>query len=116
MPNVDRHQPGTPNWFDLMTPDLEKARAFYGKLFGWDFHVGPAEAGHYTICTKNGQVATGIGPLPKDAPHPSVWTVYFETTNVDATCAQVKERGGRVNMEPMDVMDEGRMAICVDPT
>ena len=22
---------------------------FYGALFGWDFEVGPAETGHYTI-------------------------------------------------------------------
>ena len=32
---------GTPTWIDLGIPDLERAMAFYGALFGWEFEVGP---------------------------------------------------------------------------
>lgn len=28
---------GCPNWADLHTPDVEKAKAFYGALLGWSF-------------------------------------------------------------------------------
>ncbi|MFL7868771.1 MAG: hypothetical protein AB8I58_08085, partial [Anaerolineales bacterium] len=27
--------PGKVVWHDLVTPDLDKSRAFYGELFGW---------------------------------------------------------------------------------
>jgi predicted enzyme related to lactoylglutathione lyase len=116
MPQVDRHVVGTPNWFDLMTPDGEKARAFYSKLFGWDFNVGGAEMGGYSMCLKNGQPVAGMGPMPENAPFPTAWSVYFETANVDASVEAVKANGGQVTMPPMDVMEEGRMAVCTDPT
>ena len=34
---------GTPTWFDLMTPDADKARAFYAALFGWQYVVSGPE-------------------------------------------------------------------------
>lgn len=112
----DRHIPGTPSWLDLMTPDIEKARAFYGKLFGWEFHIGPPETGFYSIALKNGKSAAGMGQMPKDnpSPYPTAWTTYFESENLEATCERVKERGGAINMPPMDVMEEGRLAVCAD--
>lgn len=116
MSTVDRHEPGTPAWFDLMAPDLGKAREFYGKLFGWGFEVGPPEAGGYTLCTLAGRMAAGMGPRPADAPFPPCWNVYFCVTSADETCARIKEKGGQVVMGPMDVMEEGRLAFCADPT
>lgn len=116
MPNVDHHEPGTPSWFDLMTTDPEKARAFYGALFGWTFEVGPPESGFYTMCLKNGRPAAGIGKKPDGAPFPPAWTVYMASADADATTAAVREKGGAVVMGPMDVMEEGRMAIYADPT
>jgi hypothetical protein len=99
-----------------MTPDLEKARMFYGALFGWKFDVGPAETGYYTMCKVGGRNVAGMGQQPKDAPNPPSWNVYFAVENVDATCARIKEHGGQVVMGPMDVMEEGRLAFCADPT
>jgi hypothetical protein len=47
---------------------------------------------------------------------PTVWSVYFATTDADADVARVREHGGNVMMGPMDVMAEGRLAFCSDPT
>lgn len=116
MSNVDRHEPGTPSWFDLMTPDPEKARAFYGALFGWTFQIGGPESGHYSMCQRNGRNAAGIGQMPPGAPFPSTWNVYLAVTSTDESCARIKDKGGAVVMGPMDVMQEGRLAFCADPT
>lgn len=116
MPTVTKHAAGAPCWFDLMTPDLEKARAFYGALFGWSFEVGPPETGHYAMGMLGGRPAAGLGKLPPGAPFPSTWSVYFATDDLDATCANLREQGGQVVMGPMDVMAEGRLAFCADPT
>jgi uncharacterized protein len=113
---MEKHMPGTPAWFDLMTDDLEKARAFYGELLGWEFDVGPAESGHYTMCKVGGRNAAGMGQKPPDSPWPAAWSVYFAVEDVEATCALVSEAGGQVAMPPMDVFGEGRLAFCMDPT
>jgi hypothetical protein len=116
MSNVDRHAPGTPSWFDLMTPDPEGARKFYGEIFGWTFDIGGPESGHYTMCKLGGRNAAGMGKRPDNAPFPAAWNVYFSTEDVDAHCGRVREAGGQVMMPPMDVMDAGRLAFCMDPT
>lgn len=113
MSNVDQHDAGTPTWFDLMTSDPAGAQKFYGELFGWTFLQGMMG---YSMCQKNGRNAAGMGKRPEDAPYPSSWTVYFDSRDVDATAARVREFGGKMMMEPMDVGDQGRMIVCADPT
>jgi predicted enzyme related to lactoylglutathione lyase len=44
-----------------------------------------------------------------------MWTTYLATADADATAAKIKGAGGQLVMEPMDVMDAGRMAVAVDP-
>lgn len=116
MSTIDKHIPGTVAWFDLMTPNLERARAFYGGLFGWKFEVGPAETHFYTMCRIGDRNAAGMGQQPENAPYPSAWNCYFGSESADADAARVKENGGQVVMGPMDVMGEGRLAFCMDPT
>jgi predicted enzyme related to lactoylglutathione lyase len=99
-----------------MTPDLEGARKFYGELFGWSFLVGPAEMGYYTMCKLGEANAAGMGLKPKDAPYPTVWSIYFKSEDINASVAAVKANGGQITVEPMDVMGEGHMAVCLDPT
>lgn len=116
MPNVDHHEPGTPSWFDLMSPDPEKARAFYGGLFGWSFAISPPEAGSYSTCLKGDRRVAGIGKKPEGAPFPTCWSVYMATADAAATTAAVREKGGSVMVEPMDIFGEGTMAVYADPT
>ena len=116
MTTVAAHAPGTPCWLDLMTPDPEKARDFYEDVFGWDYEVGPPETGHYAMCLVGGRQAAGMGQLPKDAPFPTAWTVYFATADADASARRIAELGGSIVLGPMDVMDAGRMVIAADPT
>jgi hypothetical protein len=116
MSTIDKHIPGTVSWFDLMTPDLERARKFYGGLFGWSFEIGPAETHFYTMCRIDGRNAAGMGQQPESAPYPSAWNCYFQSESADADAARVQENGGEVVMGPMNVMEEGRLAFCMDPT
>jgi len=117
MPQVtEPYAAGTPSWVDLMTSDPEGARGFYGQMFGWEFDIGPAETGHYTICKLHGQYVAGIGGEPAPQGMPTAWTTYIATDDVDGAAKRIHDAGGRLNMEPMDVMDQGRMAIAADPT
>ncbi|MCW2989365.1 MAG: Glyoxalase/bleomycin resistance protein/dioxygenase [Solirubrobacterales bacterium] len=111
------YTPGTPCWVELGTPDVEATAAFYGDLFGWEIPELPnsAELGGYRRAKKNGKDVAGVAPLMPEG-QPPAWTSYISVEDADATAAAVKEAGGSVIAEPMDVMDLGRMAIFADPT
>ncbi|KUN23466.1 hydroxylase [Streptomyces antibioticus] len=108
-----RYVTGAPNWVDLGTPDIDGAASFYGALFGWRFEPGPPESGGYGFFQLDGKtVAGGMQTSAEDGP-PS-WTVYFQTPDADATAKAAEQAHGKVLMQPMDVMDQGRMAILAD--
>ena len=105
---------GTPCWVDVSVDDVPKAIAFYQALFGWDIQLGGQEVGGYSIAHKDGRIVAGLGPKMGPAEAPSAWTTYLATDDADATAARVKGGGGQLLAEPMDVMNEGRMAIAMD--
>lgn len=114
MSHVTENQPaGTPTWMDLRVPDLDKAMAFYGPLLGWEFQVGPVEAGRYTICLLDGRRVAGI--LPVDEPGTEVWTMYFATDDIEATLSRITEAGGTIAEPAKTVGDLGTFAVAVDP-
>lgn len=115
MPTRTSYEPGTPSWADLASPDLTASVAFYSALFGWDANDQGAEAGHYHMFEKEGVPVAGAGPLMMEG-QPSAWTSYLSVEDADASVAKVKEAGGMVFVEPMDVLDVGRMAVFADPT
>ena len=110
----ERYDEGVPSWVDISSPDLAKTRAFYEGLFGWNCPEGPAEAGGYAVCDIGGKNVAGLGPqMSPDAP--PMWMTYVNVEDADATAAKVKDAGGALFVEPMTVMEAGRMAILADP-
>jgi predicted enzyme related to lactoylglutathione lyase len=54
----------------------------------------------------------GLGADQKGVP--PHWNIYVAVASADATAKRAKELGGKLLMEPFDVMDVGRMAIIED--
>ena len=115
MPERTSYEPGTPSWTDLSTPDIDKSLAFYGGLFGWDATEGNEETGGYRNFLLRGKQVAGVMPLQNEQ-QPPVWTTYIDTDDADTVNERVKANGGQVLMEPMDVMQFGRMGVYMDPT
>jgi predicted enzyme related to lactoylglutathione lyase len=116
MSYVTDNQPnGTPTWIDLGIPDLDRAMEFYGALFGWEFDVGPAETGRYTMCLLYGKAVAAITPNPDSGATDFWWNVYLATDDCDGTARRIVDSGGTLIQAPMDVMEYGRMAIARDP-
>jgi predicted enzyme related to lactoylglutathione lyase len=112
------YEPGTPSWVELGgIPDIEKAADFYGGLFGWDVPEpeNAEQTGGYRQAMLRGKPVAGMMPLMGEG-QPPAWNAYVSVADADATAAAVKEAGGSVIAEPMDVMDLGRMAVFADPT
>jgi predicted enzyme related to lactoylglutathione lyase len=101
----------------LGTPDIEATASFYGDLLGWEIPELPnsAELGGYRRAKKNGADVAGVAPLMQEG-QPPAWTTYVSVADAEATTTAVREAGGQVIVEPMDVMDLGKMAVFADPT
>jgi predicted enzyme related to lactoylglutathione lyase len=106
---------GVPCWVDVGVDDLDLARAFYGELFGWEVPPGSPETGGYAICHKGGRPVAGLGPKQGPPDVPPAWTTYISATDADAVAGKISAAGGKLLMEPGDVLDAGRMAIAADP-
>lgn len=109
------YAPGTPNWVDLATPDVEAATRFYNQIFGWTSQDLGEEAGHYNMFFRNGKMVAAAN-TPQSPNQPPSWSTYIATDNAQETANKVKEAGGQVLMEPFQVMDQGSMAVFMDPT
>lgn len=107
---------GAPCWADLMTSDVDKAKAFYADLFGWTYETGDQEKyGGYITAFKDGAMVAGMmGKMEEQASMPDVWTVYFKTDDIAATADAVSAAGGQVWLPPMEVPEQGHMAVFGD--
>lgn len=106
---------GVPCWVDTEQPDVDAARHFYAKLFGWTFSDAvPADApGRYLIASLDGADVAAIGPTQGDTP--VEWHTYIAAADADAAAASVRATGGTVTLGPVDAGPGGRLAGCVDP-
>jgi predicted enzyme related to lactoylglutathione lyase len=102
---------------ELNTPDPEKAKAFYSKLFQWQLEDMPnpaVPASSYTII-KVGE-GTGGGMMKQVPGGPAGWLAYVGVADIHATTEQAKSLGGQVLKDVMEVMGMGWLSIIRDPT
>jgi uncharacterized protein len=105
---------GVPSWIDCEQPDLDAARAFYSRLFGWTLTdaVPPGAPGSYLVATLDGQDVAALAPAAGDT---AAWHTYVAVDDADATAAAVPGLGGTVVTEPEDAGPGGRWGACTDP-
>jgi hypothetical protein len=111
------YEPGTPSWVELSgTPDIDASESYYRELLGWEIPEQPnsADLGGYRRAKLNGRDVAGVSPVMQDG-QPCVWATYISVEDADATLDKVREGGGTVMVEPLDVMGMGKMAVFTDP-
>ncbi|MFV0137472.1 VOC family protein [Streptomyces sp. HMX87] len=113
---LDAPLTGGPCWAELGTSDLESAKRFYTKLFGWRPETDARQqTGGYTVAHLGDAPVAALAPLYQ-ADQPIAWNVSFAVTDADAAARGVTDAGGAVLLGPQDVFDAGRFAVAVDPT
>jgi len=106
--------PGKFIWFEHVSNDLQKARAFYEPLFGWHAESMPLGDEPYHMLLNGEQ---GIGGLTKaQAGEQSHWISYMSVADVDAGVKAATAAGAKVTMPPTDFAPVGRGAGLTDPT
>lgn len=110
-------QHGAFSWCELMTADVEAAKGFYAKLFGWDTEAMTIPGMTYTLVKAGGKSIGGIMAMPPDAPKgmPPMWGSYVTVNDVDATARTAQQLGARLLVPPQDIPDVGRFCVIRDP-
>jgi predicted enzyme related to lactoylglutathione lyase len=109
-------QPGTLVWTELLTNNVDIAGGFYTKLLGWGTQVHDMGPMKYTVFMRGETPAAGMMQITPDmGKTPPNWTVYFGTTDPDASAKKAGELGGAALMPPSDIPNVGRFAVLQDP-
>lgn len=104
--------PGAFSWVELLTPDPDAAKKFYGQLFDWTFQK-PGQF-DYTIIKLGEEMVGGLMAMPPSGPPPS-WGTYVTVTSADDVSAKTKAAGGKVLVDPQDIPTIGRFTVIQDP-
>lgn len=100
---------------ELNTTDVQKAKAFYGKLFDWQLEDVPMGDSAYTMIKVGG--GTGGGMMKHPVPGaPSAWLAYVLVDDIHAATAKAKSLGAKIMTDVTEVMGMGWLSILIDPT
>lgn len=106
--------PGKFVWFEHLSNDAAKAKAFYTSLIGWTTQDVPMGPQTYTLIMNGG--ASGIGGFRSaETGIPNCWTSYLSVADVDQSHATAVATGAKSLMAPF-AMGPGRASAVADPS
>jgi predicted enzyme related to lactoylglutathione lyase len=111
------NEPGSVVWNEQISQDPDRARTFYGAVFGYTFAATDGTAAYWTITPPGAAesvagLGTWQGAVAGAPPH---WMTYFLVDDVDDTVATAEGAGG-TTAQPATDTPFGRIAVLVDPT
>ena len=116
---MDECRHGTFSWCELITTDVEAAKAFYSQLFGWTMEPVTHEANEgmqYNLVKVDGTEIGCIMAVPAHAPGmPPCWGAYVTVDDVDAAAGKAGELGGGGDVPLTDIPGLGRFCVIRDP-
>jgi predicted enzyme related to lactoylglutathione lyase len=114
----EKFEAGTFCWNELMTPDVEKAKAFYGALLGWTSEDLTMSAMTYTMFKKGDKTVAGLLLTPEGLGNntPPHWLSYICVEDLDQTVEKIQSLGGVIVVPITPIQDAGRFVIIKDPT
>ena len=100
-------------WFEIPADHPERAKKFYGSLFGWKIKKFPGMTDYWHIDTGGGDDTPDGGLMARKHPEQPI-TNYVNVASVDKSAAKVEILGGKVCVPKTAVPGMGYFAICQD--
>lgn len=100
--------------FEIPADDPDRAKRFYGDLFGWGFREVPGFEDYYLFTTPAGEEAMGGAIGKRGQAAPEQLRTYVDVSSIDESLAKVSELGGTVVQEKAEVPGQGWYAVFRD--
>jgi predicted enzyme related to lactoylglutathione lyase len=111
MPNAIMH-------FEIPADDVERAKSFYKKVFGWKFEsypTAPGEDDYIMVMAKDGENGINGGLMKRKMPG-QPFTNYVTVDSVDSSLATAQASGARVALPKQEIGGGmGWIAAFLDP-
>lgn len=98
--------------FELMVRNAEKAKAFYGEVFDWQFDDDSMPG--YTLINAGAEPTGALFPKPDGAAGVCM-NVYFQVSDIDTTLRKATTAGAKVVVEKTAIPNVGHFAMFSDP-
>lgn len=105
-------------WYELITTDIECAKAFYPRVLGWGTQDVSMPSMAYSLFTLGEASVSGLMGLPAGADKIGAkprWIGYVGVDDVDATAALINQLKGAVHVPPTNFYNFSRFAVVADP-
>jgi len=105
-------------WYELMTTDVEAAKAFYAKVIGWRTRDVSLPGTAFALCSAGEAPVSGLMSLPEGAAAMGVashWIGYVGVNDIEAAADLVTRLDGAVYMPPTEISDTSRFSVFADP-
>lgn len=106
--------PHTIVWFEIPVDKPERAKVFYGKLFGWKINAFADVADYWHIDTGSKNMGEHGGLMKRKHPGQTI-TNYIHVPSVTKYMNKIKKLGGKICMPKTAVPNRGYFAVCQDP-
>jgi predicted enzyme related to lactoylglutathione lyase len=102
-------------WINMVTPRPAEAMEFFGKVLGWTYFEMPGIGHGMRVGERDiGGLFDIEGPSTPPGMSPMIG-VMVKAVNADAICEKVVSLGGKAT-PAFDIGEQGRMAVCFDPS
>lgn len=106
--------PASVIWLEIPADKPERAKKFYGKLFGWKINPFPTMPDYQHIDTGGADASPDGGLMKRMHPGHTI-TTYILVPSVTKHMAKVKKLGGAICRPKTAVPGMGYFAVCQDP-
>ncbi len=116
-PATKEHFPGKVVWADLFTNDVERARRFYERAFGWQWRIITRRPRHYGLLENDGEAIAGIAHrgAPEGQSDYGRWVYFVSADDVRKTGSAIVAEGGEELLRYGNYAERGEFAIYAGP-
>jgi predicted enzyme related to lactoylglutathione lyase len=100
-------------WFEIPADNIDRAKTFYGELFGWKIANLPGMTDYLHIDTGGSEESLDGGMMARRTPGQTI-TNYVSVDSVNKYAGIVEKLGGNVCVPKTEVPQMGYFAICQD--
>jgi uncharacterized protein len=100
--------------WELWSENPDKAAEFYQQVFDWNIQHIP-DLKYHVVDTGGGGGINGGIMKPQRGPWPGKLALYIDVDDLDRYAERIRQAGGKIVVEKMDVPGVGRLSLFEDP-